>query len=164
MSRLTKIKRAVSGPYFFSFIFIAVGYVVINGLVNKTITNGFAVLKTYSLSFLIPYLFLNILVAILTGITINLGIIKIKEWREFRGLQKVHKAGGVAAVGVFTGILGGACPGCFVGLFPAVAGLFGITTSLGILPLYGLELQILSAILLAGAVFLLTRNPVCKIK
>lgn len=163
MSRLTKIKRAVSGPYFFSFIFIAVGYIVINGLVNKTITNNFAILKTYSLPFLIPYIALNILVAILTGITINLAIMKIKEWREFREVQKVHKAGGVAAVGIFTGILGGACPGCFVGLFPAVAGLFGVSASLGVLPLYGLELQIISVVLLGGAVLLLTRNPICKI-
>ncbi len=158
---MEKIKRALSGPYFFSFIFIAIGYLVINGLINKTITNNFAVLKTYSLSFLIPYITLNILVAILTGITINLVVMKIKEWREFK---KVNKAGGVAAVGVFTGLLGGACPGCFVGLFPTVAGLFGITASLGVLPLYGLELQIISVVLLGGAVILLTRNPVCKIK
>lgn len=164
MSRLTKIKRALSGPYFFSFILIAVGYLIINGLVNKTITNNLAVLKTYSLPFLIPYIVLNILVAVLTGITINLAVMKIKELREFREVQKVNKAGGVAAVGVFTGLLGGACPGCFVGLFPAVAGLFGISASLGVLPLYGLELQILSAVLLGGAVLLLTRNPLCKIK
>ncbi len=78
--------------------------------------------------------------------------------------RNVSTAGGVAAAGIFTGILGGACPGCFVGLFPAVIGLFGVSASLGVLPLYGLELQIVSALFLAGAIALLTRDATCKIK
>ena len=164
MSRLTKIKRALSGPYFFSFIFIIVGYIIINGIVNKTAANGFAVLTTYRTSFLVPYIALQILVATLVALTLNLVIIKWKELKELREMRKTTvKTSTLGAVGLFTGLLGGACPGCFVGLFPAVAGLFGITASLGVLPLYGLELQILSAILLAGAVFLLTRNAACKI-
>ena len=62
------------------------------------------------------------------------------------------------------GILGGACPSCFVGLFPAVIGLFGISASLSSLPLFGIEIQVVSAILLLLSLFFLTGNNVCTIK
>lgn len=80
-------------------------------------------------------------------------------------MRKVNSkgGGGFTFVGVFGGVLGGACPGCFVGLFPAVLGLFGVTATLSILPLYGLEIQAASVGLLVFAVILLTRDTVCKI-
>ena len=69
----------------------------------------------------------------------------------------------IHALGIFAGVLGGACPGCFVGLFPAVLGLFGVTASLSVLPFYGLEIQAASIVLLIVAIFFLTKETVCKV-
>ena len=98
------------------------------------------------------------LIALLVGLVINLVIIKFKE------LKHVNKVSGLAAVGLFGGLLGGACPSCFVGLFPAFLGLFGVTASLSSLPLFGLEIQIGSILLLLISVYFLTKNSVCEVK
>ena len=84
-------------------------------------------------------------------------IIKFKEYKQLN-----KKGSGLTTLGIFAGFLGGACPGCFVGLFPAVLGLFGVSASLSVLPLYGLELQAISAVLLIISAYYLSKNPVCK--
>ena len=60
--------------------------------------------------------------------------------------------------------MGGACSACFVGLFPAVLGLFGVTASLTDLPFKGVELQIGSIILLGISIVLLSKPSVCNPK
>ena len=101
----------------------------------------------------------TLLVAFLVAVNINLVIFKFRELGSI-GI----KAGGIGSAGVFGGILGGACPGCFVGLFPAFLGLFGISASLSVLPLLGLEIQIVSVILLVASMILLTRDNTCDPK
>jgi len=65
--------------------------------------------------------------------------------------------------GWFIGVLGGACPGCIVGLFPAVLGIFGgAAAGLDILPFNGLELQVGSAALLIMSVWFLSKPAVCR--
>lgn len=152
-----KIKKAsLSKPYIFYFILVFIIYIVINIFVNKLYI-GLSILKGFVLWFLVPFLFFNfLLVPFLVALTINLSILRFKE-------AGFGKHTGVAGFGVFSGVIGGACPGCFVGLFPAVLGLFGVTATLSIFPLYGLEIQILSVAFLLIAINLLTRDIVCKI-
>nr|MBI4156533.1 hypothetical protein [Candidatus Woesearchaeota archaeon] len=134
----------------------------INILINKTFITLPTLFTSYRLSFAIPFIALSLITALLVAVNVNLIIIKFKELKKMN--KKVNAGvGGMGALGIFGGILGGACPGCFVGLFPAFLGLFGITASLSILPLYGLEIQILSSILLTMSIFLLTRENICKI-
>ncbi len=155
--RFKKIKKVIfSRPYIFYFIFIFLAYIFINLIINKVTV---PVISTYKLKFIIPYLFLNILIAFLIAVNVNLIILKFREIKQLK-----TKDGGLTFMGVFGGLLGGACPGCFVGLFPAFLGLFGITASLSILPLYGIELQIGSVILLIVSLVLLTKNNICKIE
>lgn len=156
-NRKERIKKAIlKRPYIFSFIGIFIIYIVINLIVNQLYVN-LEVFTTFALWFRIPFLFFNfLLIPFLVALTINLSILRFKE----AGFGKYT---GAAGLGVFSGILGGACPGCFVGLFPAFVGLFGITATLSSLPLFGFEIQLLSAILLIVAITLLTRDIVCEI-
>lgn len=158
--RIERIKRAVlKKPYVFYFIGIFLVYIALNLWVNQMYVN-LPILTSYATWFLVPFVVLNfLLVPFLVALTVNLFIIKFKEMRSVSG----KGSGGFGFVGVFGGILGGACPGCFVGLFPAVLGLFGITATLAILPLYGLEIQAASVGLLGFSIILLTRDNVCKI-
>jgi len=157
-SRKERIKRAFKGNYLFLFILIFLAYVGLNVFINQ-LHVSLDILTGFAIWFLIPFLFFNfLLIPFLVALTINLSILRFKE--SGFGL---NKESGISGTGVFAGILGGACPGCLVGLFPAFSGLFGITSSLSILPFYGLEIQLASAILLIWAIFLLTKDIVCKI-
>ena len=157
--RLERMKKAVfEKPYVFYFIFIVLAYIGLNVWVNQLYVS-FSTLTNLATWFFIPFvLFTFLIVPLLAALTINLSIIRFKE----AGFGK--REGGTASVGVFVGVLGGACPGCLVGLFPAVLGLFGIAgTSFSVLPLHGLEIQFISSALLIFAVVLLTSDVVCKV-
>jgi|TARA_Y100000310_G_scaffold325669_1_gene389465 hypothetical protein len=156
--RLDKIKKViVTKPYVYYFIFIFLLYIFFNVIVNKVyVTKDILI---YNLSFGIPYVFFNLLIASLVAVNINLMVLKFKELKRINNGEK-----GLTSFGVFMGVLGGACPGCFVGLFPAFLGLFGVTASLSVLPLYGIEIQIVSALLLIGSAYLLTNDAVCKVR
>ena len=158
--RIERIKRGITEkPYLFYFIGIFLVYIALNLGVNQIYVN-LPILTSYATWFLIPFVSLNfLLVPFLVALTVNLSVIKFKEMRSVSS----KSSGGFGFVGVFGGILGGACPGCFVGLFPAALGLFGITASLSVLPLFGLEIQFLSAAFLITAIILLTRDTVCKV-
>ena len=156
--RSERIKKAVfESPYVFYFIIIIFLYLGVNIWVNKIYVTAPTLFTTYRLSFAIPYLLFNLFIALLVALNINLAIIKIREYKE------INKASGFTAIGIFGGILSGACPGCFVGLFPAFVGLFGVSATLGNLPFYGLEIQALSIVLLIIGAVLLSRETVCKI-
>lgn len=158
--RFQRIKRAIlEKPYIFYFIGIFLVYVALNLFINKIYVN-LSLFTSFALWFRIPYLLFGfLLIPTLAALTINLSIIKFKEMRRV----KSKSSGGFTFLGMFGGILGGACPGCFVGLFPAFLGLFGVTASLSILPFYGLEIQAASVGFLVMAIILLTRDTVCKI-
>jgi len=126
-------------------------------LVNKTYVTLPTLFTAYRISFVIPFIALSLITALLVGVNINLIILKFKEIKLLSGI------GGTASLGLFGGILGGACPGCLVGLFPAFIGLFGVSATLSNLPLFGLEVQIASAGFLILSMFLLTKDVTCKI-
>jgi len=156
--RLKRIKKALfTRPYVFYFVFIFIGYLGLNVWVNQLYIS-FSTLTNLATWFFIPFIFFTfLLVPLLVALTVNLSIIRFKE----TGFGK--REGSATSVGVFAGILGGACPGCLVGLFPAFLGVFGVTGSLSILPLYGLEIQLFSVALMGFAIFLLTKDVVCEV-
>jgi hypothetical protein len=157
-TRLWRINEAtLKKPYIFSFFIIFLAYLFLNIFVNQTHVTV-STLFNNNLKIIIPFIFFSVLVALLVATSINLAVIKFKE------LKKVNKVSGITAIGAFGGVLGGACPSCFVGLFPAFIGIFGIAASLSDLPLYGLEIQIFSAILLVVSIILLTRENICKME
>ncbi len=157
MKRLKKIKEVtIKRPYIYSFIIVFLSYLTINVIVNKFYVVAPYVFS-YNLKIVIPQIILNLIVATLVATNINMIYSKFKE------LNKIKKSSGLTFFGIFSGLLGGLCPGCFVGLFPLVLSFFGVTASLASLPLKGIELQVLSIILLTIAIILLTKeNKTCK--
>ena len=157
MSRTEKLKEAISGKYLLLFFLFFFAYLGLNFWVNEIYVTLPTLLYS-NLAIIIPYIIFTLIVAGLTALTLNLIIIKTKE------LKRIKKSSGFAALGFFGGLLGGACPSCFVGLFPGVMGLLGITASLSKLPFYGVEILAGSAVLLILSVFLMTKDNVCKVK
>lgn len=159
MKRLEKIKEVtIRKPYIFSFLIIILAYLIITIMINKFYVIA-PYLKTYNLKIVVPHLILNLVVAILLAVNINLIYSRFKEVKEIR------KSSGLTFFGAFSGMLGGLCPGCIVGLFPLFMSLFGITASLASLPFQGLELQALAIILLIIPIILITNeDKTCKIK
>lgn len=158
--RIQVVKNALlKRPYIFYFIIIFLVYVGLNIFINESL-DTFSILSSFNKNFLVPFLIFNFLfIPFLIGLNINLAIMKFKEVSQMAS----KGASGFGFVGIFGGVLGGACPGCFAGLFPALLGLFGITVTLSIFPLNGLEISIASVILLIVGTVLLSRETVCLI-
>ena len=154
-----RIKKAnFQRPYIFFFILFFILYFVIDVFVNEIFVVGLNFFH-YNLLIIIALLILNIIVASLFAITINLMIYRYKESKNLR------KEYGIAPVGMLAGLMGGLCPGCFAGLFPAFLALFGVTLTLTTLPLFGGELLIIAIIIFSISIYLLGKEQsVCKVK
>jgi hypothetical protein len=85
----------------------------------------------------------------------------MKKIKDLKTLSK--KGSSISIIAIFGTLLGGACPHCFVGLFPAIIGLFGSTMTLANLPLQGFEIQIISSIILIISIYYLQKPTTCKI-
>ena len=138
-----------------SIIIFIVLTAVING--NHSTFQDFFKIHTYWFS--IPYFLLNIIIIpLLVGVVVVLATKRVVDLKKVSG-----KKGFFGVMGTLFGILGGACPGCFAGLFPALLGLFGVTATIGNLPLYGFELGLISSILLIISIKYLSKDLTCKI-
>lgn len=76
-------------------------------------------------------------------------------------LSKARRACGsgktLTSVGTAAGLITGICPLCVTGLIPLLFGFFGISFSLGILPFQGLEVQMLTIVMLGFSLYLLRK-------
>jgi len=106
----------------------------------------------------IPYILLTISIGL--GVALNLTIIAYKL-KQVAGLKKEV---GVTTFGAIGGMLGGACPGCFVGLLPTIAGVFGLTVTLSSLPFLGFEIQIPTFLVVVGSLYVIANPLTCKVK
>ena len=159
MNRLNNIRKALfTWPYFLIFIFVFFLFGIFNIYINDSFLI-FIHLGTLRLWFAIFFVFFYILVAFLVSLTFNLGIIRFSKLGSFNS-----KEGGFAVLGGFAGVLGGSCPACLAGFFPAFMGFLGISFGLIDLPLQGLEIQMISSVLLGISIFMLSSEPVCKIR
>ncbi|SRR6056297_500668 len=144
----------------FTFFLIIILYDLMNILLNKTHLTYKNIIYNHTIFYIVSFVLLNyIFIPILISTTIILSIKKIKD------IQKISKKGSsISIIAIFGTLLGGACPYCFVGLFPAFVGLFGSTINLGNLPLQGFEIQIISSIILLISIYYLSNPTICKIK
>jgi hypothetical protein len=149
-------------PYVFYFIGVFLLYFGLNVYLNQLNVTGFDVFSMYRVSFGVPFIFFLILVPGLVALNVNLVAYKFKELKHMSKRGQAG-AGSVGIVGIFGGLLGGACPGCFAGLFPALLGIFGVSATLANLPFNGLEIQAVSAGLLFVSIYFLTKPVSCKI-
>lgn len=144
----------------FSFIAVFFLYLALTLFVNKTYITAQDIFISFPIWFGSIFVFTNfLLLPVLVSLTLNLAFEKIKD------LKMISKKGSVfSIIGTFFSLLGGACPGCFVGLFPAFIGLFGASFTLSNLPFYGLEIQVFSVVILIISLHYLTRPTICLIK
>ena len=103
-----------------AFVLVFLGYIVLTGILNKTYITAPEMFSAFPFWFASIFLFVNfIFVPTLVSLTLNLSFEKILD------LKYVTKSKNMFTfVGIFGTLLGGACPGCFAGLFPAFIGLF----------------------------------------
>ena len=141
------------------FIFLII-YIAVNFLINQ-FQEVIPFFLSYNLYFVIPYFTLTILIAITIALNLTIISYKLKKVCGSSGGSKSEKR--VTFLGAIGGLLGGACPGCFDGLLPTVAGVFGITITLSSLPFLGVEIQIPTLLLLLGGLYLVANPLTCKI-
>jgi hypothetical protein len=142
-----------------SFILIFFSYIILDIFLNKIYLTYKNIIYNHTIIYIILFILINfILIPFLVSTTIILFIQKIND------LKYISKKGGsISILAIFATLLGGACPHCFVGLFPAVMGLFSTTLTLSNLPLQGFEIQIISSIILLISIYYLSKPTTCKI-
>lgn len=155
-SRYLTVRTILSHTtYKLIFLIILIMYFAFNFWINQFYTLIQNILH-YNLAFVIPFFSLAVFIGI--GIALSLTIVIYK----FTQIMSFQKEAGMTAVGGFLGLLGGACPGCFVGLLPSLAAVFGLTVTLGTLPFLGFELQV-PTFFIVGATLYWVSNPLtCK--
>lgn len=99
----------------------------------------------------LPALVLLILISTLAGMNLALAI---HRWKTQRALSMTQKS--TCATGVSIGVLAAGCSSCGLSIL-AMIGLAGV---IAFLPFQGLELSILSIIILITTLFWLSKNPV----
>ncbi len=147
----------LGSPNFFIFLISSIAFLAVTVFINEL---HVVYRMWFSLApwMIIGLVILNIVVAILFATIVNLMILRIKESR------KASASMGVAPVGIFAGILGGACPGCFTGLLPSFMALLGVGIIVADLPLRGAEFLLGSVGLMSLSVYLLAKPADCKVK
>src|SRR3989344_174665 len=155
--KLEKIRQAiVKKPYLYYFIFITLAYLAINVILSQfyiTLRYIPRYLATLNWTFFLSSVILSVIIAVLIAININLIIMNYKENKRLNVK--------LTPIGFIFGLSAGICPLCITGLFPFLFSLFGF--SLSILPFQGIELQILSILILLISInFLLKENKLCK--
>ncbi len=144
-----------SRSYALLFFALLAAYLGINFWLNRfyeTLPN----FLSFRLSVTAPYLAITFFISLLVALSLTVIIYKIRQ------VATVGKELGVASVGLFGGFLGGACPGCFVGVFPALAGVFGVTATLSSLPFLGFEILIPAMLVSLVALYFVAKPLVCQ--
>jgi len=159
-THFSKIKDVIIKPkYRWFFILWIIIFLAINIFVNEIYVVGASILN-YSPVISIPYISFTLLNTFLVAISVNLIIARVRALKSLTS----GVAGGLSAIGAFFALLTGACPGCIAGLFPIIIGLIGSPFQLTQLPLFGIELQIISTIFMLIGIYFLTKPFTCKIK
>jgi hypothetical protein len=155
--QVTKIKSVLRIPHLYLFLLVVVIFTIINTYFNELYIVGLSIFRINPF-ISIPYITLIAMNTIFVGITFTLAYVRFKEV----GIITPHVTI-TSFFGSFFALVTGACPGCVSGLLPVVAGIFGSSLNLNSFPLYGLEIQILSSLLLLFGVYQLSKEVVCKL-
>ena len=152
---ILKIKK-----YLFSFIILTIVFcflyyeLTIYGI--KTFDNF---IYFNGVNYVIFYIILSFLISILLGLWLTIMFYK------FQCLKKIDLKHSVTSfLGLLLGVFGTGCSGCSFTLFSYFLSFFGLALGLAKLPLQGLELKILSLILLLVSNYFVLKNfnNICK--
>ena len=154
-----KIKKVIIQiPYNYFFYLWIILFLTLNFFLNEIYITGLGIFN-YELIIIIPYLTFMILNSILISISINLIIFRYKEIKSVNPKNTF-----LSTIALFFYFIAGACPGCISGIFPFIFGAVLGTFTLSSLPLYGIEIQLLSTILLLVSINYMSNDLVCRVK
>ncbi len=149
------MRRVFQKPYRIWFFCIFFLYLALNILFSGFYQTAQLIIRyasTVAWSSLILSVVLSLLIGFFIAQNSILLFIRYKQRKQCRG------AATMTSVGTVGGFITGICPLCITGLFPLLFSFFGISFSLGILPFKGIEVQVLTLLILLFSYFLLTRN------
>ena len=160
-SQLRTIRQALTTT---TGVAIFLGTITVFWIINYYLSDlyviGIKYITSLPPSIYIPFISFTLINTILIGISMVLSVKRITLLRA----GGLIKGGGISMIGSFFALLSGACPACIAGFFPVVMGYIGYSSiALPGLPLYGLEIQIASALLLGVGIYFLSKPIVCKI-
>ena len=157
--RFSKIKEVITlRKYYLIALFIALGYIILSLFLINYFFVGITNFFKYDIKwYVISNIILTAIVSILLGISISMNIHKIAE------LKKMSSSSTVGIFGSFLSFLGIGCPSCSLSIATSLVPSLGPVFVLGALPLKGLEIQIISIILLLVSLYFATKENTCKI-
>ncbi len=148
--------------YFFSAVLMAIAmlgssYALMVWNITGKSLSAYATMSGWI--FTLSSLFLSLVISLLSGIYLALFLVRRRLVQSKDVKNKLSSAGGTAI-----GLFASGCPTCGAPLFA----LFGAPLALFSLPFQGLELKVLSIVLLWLAIYLLVENIrkqlVCKVE
>lgn len=94
--------------------------------------------------------------SLIIGALVSLNMVAV--YIKHKERKQCNQEGTLTAIGTVGGLAAGICPLCVTGLFPLILGLFGITFTFASLPFKGLEVQVVSILLLSLSFWMLVRR------
>ena len=98
---------------------------------------------------------LSVVFSLTIGALVAINIVVV--YFAYHERRACRNAGTLTTIGTAGGLAAGICPLCVTGLLPLIFGLFGITFSFAMLPFGGLEVQVLTIILLSISLWMIVR-------
>ncbi len=149
------MKLAFRKPYLYATLIIFVIYLLFLTLFSgfyKTIPIIIAYAGTVHWFKLSLSIFLSLIIGLLVAVN------AVNVYIKYQQRKQCKEAGTVAAIGTLGGLVAGVCPLCVTGVFPIILGLLGISFSFANLPFQGIEIQVLTIIILAVSLWMLDRK------
>ena len=144
------MKRVFQQPYRYWLLGIFLIYLVIVVLVSgfyntiPAIIVNAATVNWFKLS-------LSLLFSLMIGALVAVNSVYLFILSKAR--RQCRSAKALTGVGATTGIITGICPLCVTGLIPLLFGFFGVSFSLGSLPFQGLEVQVMTILILLFSLY-----------
>ena len=156
--RLNKIKNILKQKTFFRIFFITfIAYLVLSVfLINYFFLGFYLFFKQAS------YAIFNILATLALGFLLGINVVLIIY--RFKEIKKYNNESGTGIFSSVLSLFGAGCPVCSFTILSLIIPGLSAGFSLAILPLKGLEIQIIGILILLLSIYILTKENVCKIK
>ncbi|MEK6871809.1 MAG: hypothetical protein AABX16_02805 [Nanoarchaeota archaeon] len=139
----------------FIFILLFVGYLILNIWISG-FYNTIPLIIVYANTVNWFKLGLSLLLTLVIGILVSLnGVLVYMKYQE---RKKCKEGVALASAGGIGGLAVGVCPLCVTGIFPLLLGFFGISFSFANLPFEGIEIQLLTIIILFASLVILNKR------
>ena len=144
------MKKIFQKPYVYFLVIISLVYLSLNVILSK-----FYVTIRYIPYYLGNLNWLELIVSIIFTIiiTILLSINIINVYLKYKNSLNINKQAGISCGFTVAGLSTGVCPSCISGFFPFILSAFGITFTWAFLPFKGLEIQLLTIVLLSASLY-----------